>query len=219
MAGQIIILHGPSSSGKSKTAIAIQNSSEVPFWHISIDHLRDGGVLPSERLRRGDFSWSELREPFFDGFHASLAAYAEAGNNLIVEHIFDNPAWIDDLKSLLAPFDVFFVGLHCDVEILRQREKARGDRPIGSAEQDFNTVHSGRMYDLEVDGQKDVQTNARLILDRWRAGLRRSEFANSSNLTNRTGVHSGLAVVRQAKVVKNHATGVCDTRYCSNLVN
>ena len=180
MNGQIIILHGPSSSGKSTTAKAIQRLVEFPFWHISIDHLRDSGVLPTERIERQEFLWSDLRKPFFNGFHASLAAYAKAGNNLIVEHILDTPEWILELKNLLAPFDVLFVGLHCELDELKARELARGDRPVGSAEQDFHTVHSGRVYDIEVNGQGNAEENSHAILECWRSGRRQSEFAVSN---------------------------------------
>ncbi|MBD3664044.1 AAA family ATPase [Sulfitobacter sp. TSTF-M16] len=179
MHGHIIILNGPSSSGKSTTAAALQDLAAVPFWHISIDHLRDSGVLPNRRMDRGDFVWSDLRKPFFDGFHRSLEAYARAGNNLIIEHILDDPDWIDDLKRLLAPFDVVFVGLHCNVAELQRRERDRGDRPIGSAARDFHTVHEGRVYDIEIDGQKEAARNARLILDVWRSGNRTSEFSET----------------------------------------
>jgi chloramphenicol 3-O-phosphotransferase len=47
---QIIFLHGASSSGKSTIAKALQARIEKPFWHISIDHLSDAGVLPTERM-------------------------------------------------------------------------------------------------------------------------------------------------------------------------
>ncbi|KZK77943.1 Chloramphenicol 3-O phosphotransferase [Pseudovibrio sp. W64] len=177
MNGQIIILHGPSSSGKSTTAVALQNAIELPFWHISIDHLRDGGVLPTKRFKNGDFNWSNLRKAFFEGFHASLAAYAHAGNNLIVEHILDNPDWLPELKELFQPFDVYFVGLHCDLEALKQREIARGDRPIGSAEQDFHSVHVDRVYDLEIRNTASTEHNVTAILEGWRSGIRKSEFA------------------------------------------
>ncbi|NIZ10182.1 chloramphenicol phosphotransferase CPT family protein [Pseudooceanicola sp. HF7] len=179
MYGQIIILHGPSSSGKSTTAKAIQGLVELPFWHISIDHLRDSGVLPTDRIDRQEFLWSDLRKPFFAGFHASLAACAKAGNNLIVEHILDTPDWVPELKNLLAPFDVLFVGLHCELEELKAREFARGDRPFGSAKQDYHTIHAGRVYDIEVNGQANVEENAQAILEFWRSGLRQSEFTVS----------------------------------------
>lgn len=178
MYGQIIFLHGPSSSGKSTTAEALREIIELPFWRISIDHLRDAGVLPDARMKRGDFRWSDLRAPFFDGFHRSLAAYAGAGNNLIVEHILDTPGWADELKRLLAPYDVFFVGLHCDLDELQRREAIRGDRPIGSAEQDFLSVHNGRRYDLEIDSHREsASTNAQRILSGLRSTIRSSEFA------------------------------------------
>ncbi|EEA95430.1 chloramphenicol phosphotransferase CPT family protein [Pseudovibrio sp. JE062] len=177
MSAQIIFLHGPSSSGKSTTARSLQNAIELPFWHISIDHLRDGGVLPTKRIKNKDFIWSDMRTSFFDGFHASLAAYAHAGNNLIVEHILDNPDWVPELRELLQPFDVYFVGLHCDLETLKKRELARADRPIGSAEQDFHSVHTDRVYDLEISNAASTEHNVLAILEGWRSGIRKSEFA------------------------------------------
>ena len=180
MTGQIIILHGPSSSGKSTLAASLQNVIELPFWHISIDHLRDAGVLPTKRIESGEFAWSDMRKPFFEGFHTSLAAYAHAGNNLIVEHILDDPTWVVSLKSLLQPFDVYFVGLHCDLETLKQREAARGNRPIGSAAQDYHTVHVGRIYDIEVGNETSTKQAVSIILKGWRSGIRRSEFATAA---------------------------------------
>uniref|UniRef100_UPI000711262D phosphotransferase-like protein n=1 Tax=Pseudovibrio sp. POLY-S9 TaxID=1576596 RepID=UPI000711262D len=107
----------------------------------------------------------------------ALAAYAHAGNNLIVEHILDNPDWLPELKELFQPFDVYFVGLHCDLEALKQREIARGDRPIGSAEQDFHSVHVDRVYDLEIRNTASTEHNVTAILEGWRSGIRKSEFA------------------------------------------
>lgn len=80
----MIFLHGASSSGKSTIAKASQQALDTPFWHISIDHLRDAGVLPLTRVRSGEFDRATMREPFFDGYHRSLAAYLDGGNNLIV---------------------------------------------------------------------------------------------------------------------------------------
>lgn len=177
MTGQIIFLHGASSSGKSTIARALQSRIDRPFWHISIDHLRDSGVLPMARYRSGEFDWKASRQAFFDGFHRSLAAYAGAGNDLIVEHILDTAGWADDLQALLAPHDVFFVGVHCQPQTLARREKDRGDRAGGSALTDFQTIHVGRRYDLELDGEDDVDDNVLRLLDAWRGGRRISEFA------------------------------------------
>ncbi|KIC40796.1 chloramphenicol phosphotransferase [Ruegeria sp. ANG-R] len=175
---QIIFLHGASSSGKTTLARALQLKAEVPFWHISIDHLRDSGVLPMQRFQRGDFDWSAERARTFEGFHASLAAYANAGNNLIIEHILDTPGWIEALKQGLTDHDVLFVGVHCPIELLNQRETARGDRKPGSAARDQQTIHRGRVYDLQVHAPDGIEVNVDLILDAWRSGTRISEFAS-----------------------------------------
>lgn len=164
----IIFLHGASSSGKSTLARMLQDRIERPFWHISIDHLRDSGVLPLGRVKAGDFKWRDMRAAFFAGYHASLAAYAAAGNNLIIEHILDTQGWQGELAGLFQPFDVLFVALHCPVDELRRRELARGDRPVGSAEQDAMTIHEGRRYDLELQARDGVEENAARVMAAWR---------------------------------------------------
>ncbi|WP_172299820.1 AAA family ATPase [Pseudoruegeria sp. HB172150] len=175
----IIFLHGASSSGKSTIARALQATIEQPFWHISIDHLRDAGVLPTERFKSGEFRWRDARPAFFDGYHASLGAYADAGNNLILEHILDTEGWIDTLRALFAPHDVLFVAVHCALDMLIAREAERGDRPAGSAKQDFETIHVRRVYDLELQSEDGLERNVERILAAWRSGERRSEFAAS----------------------------------------
>jgi len=172
----IILLHGASSSGKSTLARALQDRLDAPFWHYSIDHLRDAGVLPSARLARGDFAWQELRPAFFDGFHRSVAAFADAGNNLILEHILDTPGWLEQLAGLLTRHELLFVGVHCPLDELSRRERDRGDRPVGSAAADFEAVHRGLRYDVEVNSERGLEDNVARVLAAWRAPHRRSTF-------------------------------------------
>lgn len=172
----VIFLHGASSSGKSTIAKALQARIEMPFWHISIDHLRDSGVLPMSRFRSGEFAWATAREAFFDGFHASLAAYANAGNNLILEHILDTEGWLAELCGLLALHDVLFVAVHCPLGVLVERERQRGDRPLGSAKRDFETIHADKLYDLELNTCDGVDTNVDRILVTWRSVQRSTSF-------------------------------------------
>lgn len=176
MTGRIIFLHGASSSGKSTIARRLQQRIEQPFFHYSIDHLRDSGVLPSARIAAGEFDWKAMRAPFFDGFHRSIAALASAGNNLILEHILETPGWREQLAELLARQDVFFVGVHASLAELIRREQARGDRRVGSAEVDFHSIHEGVRYDLELSGEADVEANVDRLLAAWRAERARSAF-------------------------------------------
>lgn len=168
MPGRIILLNGASSSGKSTLASRLQGALDDLFWHFSIDHLRS--VLPQERIRDGDFDWARHREAFFEGFHRTLPVLAAAGNDLIVEHIVETPAWRDRLAALLAGIDVFLVGVHCPLDELERREASRGDRGPGEARADWERdLHAFMRYDVEVSCVDDVEHSAQKILVAWRA--------------------------------------------------
>jgi chloramphenicol 3-O phosphotransferase len=174
--GKIILVNGASSSGKSTLCRALQATTEEPFWHYSIDHFRSSGVLPMQRIENGDFSWSEMRAAFFEGFHRSLPALAEAGNNLIVEHIVETKAWMSRLVRLLDTFDVFFVGLHCALAELERRELRRGDRRLGEARQDHSVVHTFCTYDIEINTIQHLETNANAVIKAWESRVPPSAF-------------------------------------------
>src|SRR5579871_539801 len=176
MSGKIILVNGASSSGKSTLCTALQAKLEEPFWHFSIDHLREAQVLPMQRIKSGDFLWSDMRPAFFEGFHRCLPALAGAGNNLIVEHIVETEDWMQRLVQLLAPFDVFFVGIHCPLPELERREKVRGDRRIGEARQDYEVTHTFGMYDIEVDSTEPLAQNVDRVISAWKARRRPSAF-------------------------------------------
>ena len=169
MSGKIILLNGASSSGKSTLARGLQHNLDGPFWHFSIDHLFAARVLPKTRIDAGEFPWSGLCRPFFDGFHRCLPALADAGNNLIVEHIIEDESWIPRLLRLLGSLDVFFVGVRCPLHELERRERERGDRRIGEAKSDYAITHTFALYDMEVDATLPADRNVDSIIAAWKA--------------------------------------------------
>jgi len=177
MSGKIILLNGASSSGKSTLANALQAQMAEPFWHISIDHLLAAGVLPQLRIDSGEFPWQQARPAFFDGFHRCIPALADAGNNLIVEHIVETEAWMRKLLNLLEHLDVFFVGVHCPLLELERRERARGDRRIGEARADFETAHTFVSYDFEVNTTVSVDSNVVELIAAWKSRTHPGSFA------------------------------------------
>jgi chloramphenicol 3-O phosphotransferase len=176
MPGRIIFVNGASSSGKTTLCRALQAKLDEPFWHYSIDHFRGAGVLPMKRIDSGEFPWAGMRAAFFEGFHRCLPALAEAGNNLMVEHIVESEAWMSRLVQLLETIDVFFVGLHCPLPELERRELRRGDRGVGEARQDHFVVHTFGTYDFEVDSTQPLAGNADAVLAAWRSRTRPSAF-------------------------------------------
>lgn len=170
--GRVILLNGASSSGKSSLATALQEALDEPFLHVSSDQFIAAGMVPARREESGPFNWwHELRPRFFAGFHRCLPALADAGNDLIVEHVIEFPAWRAELADLLAGLDVFLVGVHCDLDELDRRELARGNRTIGEGRAHLteNRIHTFGPYDLDVDTTAGV--NAELVesvLAGWR---------------------------------------------------
>ena len=165
--GKIILINGASSSGKSTLARQLQQTLAIPFWHFSFDHLRDSNALPMARVRSGEFGWSDMRPAVFDGFHRCLPVLAEAGNNLIVDHIIENEMWMSDLVNLLTGLDVFFVGVHCPLPELERRERERGNRRVGEARTDYQVVHGFAEYDLEIDSTQPCQISVNTLVDAW----------------------------------------------------
>lgn len=169
--GRIIFLHGPSSSGKSTLARAVQQQAVEPFLHLSIDTLRDGGAFPKTSAATA----RAMRPHVFSGLHNAVAAFAHAGNNVIFEHILDTQGWREELREVLTGIDVLCVGVYCALPILQAREQARGDRLVGSAETDFHKVHKDMRYDLDVNGEDPPAEQATRVLaalaDPARTGL------------------------------------------------
>ena len=174
--GKIILINGASSSGKSTLARQLQQTLPIPFWHFSFDHLRDSDALPMERVRSGEIDWSAMRPAVFDGFHRCLPVLAEAGNNLIVDHIIENEIWMSELVKLLAGLDVFFVGVHCPLPELERRERERGNRRIGEARTDYQVVHGFAEYDLEIDSMQPCQISVNTLVDAWESRQPPSAF-------------------------------------------
>ena len=166
--GRIIVINGPSSSGKTTLALALQKELDLPFIRFSFDLFLDHRAFPSEGIRSGRFSWEQMRPSVFRGIQQCLPALATAGNNVIFDHIIETRPWLADLISMIAGLDGFFVGLHCSLPELERREMGRGDRRPGEARLDFQTVHSITSYDLELDSEQPLEENVALLIQVWK---------------------------------------------------
>jgi chloramphenicol 3-O phosphotransferase len=152
---RVILLNGTSSAGKTSIAKALQQIMDAPYLHVPVDSFGAMAPGPEKLGESGSPRWQSVFSRLLSGFHHSLAALAAAGSNLIVDHVLiqgEEPEnWLTECLDLLAPFTVYFIGVHCPLEELRRRERARGDRGEGLAEYQLSRVHRHGVYDLEVD--------------------------------------------------------------------
>jgi chloramphenicol 3-O phosphotransferase len=156
---QVIMLNGGSSSGKTTIATYLQEMLPSPWLHLGVDTLLDAmpkSLLSSENgiafgsdgsVRPGPDFW-RLEAAWMRG----IAAMAHAGAHIIMDEAFLSGVdarnrW----QAALHDVSVLWVGVRCDPAMAAEREKARGDRIVGMATVQAQLVHTGMVYDVEVD--------------------------------------------------------------------
>ena len=170
--GNIILLNGTSSSGKTATAKALQEILEGYYVHTGIDHYLEripekfhvisDGKNPSEAdgimwvYPEGGTRLSELRLGpagfnLVKGMYHAVAALADEGNDLILDDVIFDPTALREAVNVLSAFNTLFVGVRCPLEVAKKREQDRGDRTLGLVEAHYDIVHSHGIYDLEID--------------------------------------------------------------------
>jgi chloramphenicol 3-O phosphotransferase len=148
--GQVVLLNGASSSGKSTIARQLLADFKTPWFHMGVGTF---GAMRAERQTH-ELHLDAIRQVLHRtraGFHRAVAGMALAGNDIVMDHILSEPCRLDDLLTVMTGLDVVFVGVHCSSNDLQHRETARGDRAIGTALNQAMRVHSHGDYDLEVD--------------------------------------------------------------------
>jgi len=173
--GTVIILNGPSGSGKSSIQREFQALMMPSLWiKLGIDNLFDKPFpdITSENMHHwqseNSMRWvtttkNEEQKPIVTlftgqqgekvayGMNSAIAAYAQAGCNSIVDYIAYKPAWLDDLRKKLKNKKVYWVKVYLPLDVLEERERARGTSPGGHARSHYDTVYGDMVYDFELD--------------------------------------------------------------------
>lgn len=183
--GLVVVLNGPSSVGKTSIVRVFQSLRAEPWLSIGLDNFFVG-VIPSKfylenkpehhKVMQGVASFDKDNKPVFtltlgeqgrrimQGMHRSIAAYARAGNNVIVDYIMYDPAWRKDFEETFQGVKVLWVGVKASLEVIEERERRRGTSPQGHARSHYDTVHRGLTYDLVLDTENQLpEASARAI--------------------------------------------------------
>ncbi len=178
--GMVIFLNGASSSGKSTIAGELQTALAEVFLYVSVDAFLN--QLPEASLSDQEY-FSRALPNLLAGFNASSAAIARAGSNIIVDHVLQEPSWVLPCVRTFEGIEVVFVGVHCPLDLLEEREKARGDRHIGLARYQYDRVHSHNTYDIEVDtSEMNVDECVSVIRKYVESGKRPAAFRTLSEM-------------------------------------
>lgn len=177
--GTVIVLNGPSGAGKSTIQREFQKLMLPHLWvKVGIDNLFDM-PLPDVTLEninqwqtKNPIRWTEMGvdpvgnpiitlfvgeegQKAVHGMNSAIAAYARNGCNAIVDYIAYDQKWIKDLQEKLADVKVYYVAVDIPLDVLEQREIARGTSPKGHARSHYATVYGDMKYDLRVNSHTD----------------------------------------------------------------
>lgn len=167
----VIFLNGASSCGKTSIVKALQSLLSEPYLHIGIDKFL--GMMPEktndwvgETVKAG-FYWQaakladqsiayrirsgEYGKKINQAYRQTTANLAQMGLKLIIDDVIDGNEELQLWKILLKPYKTIYVGVYCDENILKIREKARGNRKIGSAIEQQQRVHMNIEYDFKLN--------------------------------------------------------------------
>jgi len=175
----VFLVNGPSSAGKSTLCRALQAAIAEPYLVVGFDDFifmsAPRYYRGADTARQGEFdaftalgaelvttsppgappSVTARFGPVFRRILASMApavrALVDGGNAVIFDHVLHDEVMHQSCRSAFAGLDVLSVGVTCPVEILEQRERARGDRVLGRARGLAEVVHSFMSYDVTVD--------------------------------------------------------------------
>jgi chloramphenicol 3-O phosphotransferase len=148
--GQVLLLNGTSSSGKSSIAEQLLLVLDRPFFHMPVDAVN--AMRARQRtLELGPAERAAVLARTRAGFHRAVAGMAQAGNDVVADYVLSEQWRLLDCLTVLAGLDVVFIGVRCSPQELQRRERERGDRPPGQAAAQLRQVHSYGSYDIECD--------------------------------------------------------------------
>ncbi len=155
--GNIILINGTSSSGKTSIVHALQDNLPEPYLEAGIDKFIF--MMPERYLERP--LWDDILgladkagaagHSLVRGMHRAIRALALAGTNVIVDHVLVEEAWARDCVDCFADLPAYLIGIQCPLEVLEERERSRRNRTLGQAKVQYPVIHRYCCYDLEVD--------------------------------------------------------------------
>jgi len=156
-----IVLHGPTSAGKTSLAKALQDSASVPAFHVALDAF----VTMS---RRRDMHSAEEQEQAYhihcDNLRSTLARLADTPFEIIVDFVLRVEAELRDTLRVLARRPMYLIGVRAPLAVLEERERRREDRGAGMAREQIGHPAFDRDYDLVIDTSVHSPESAAVVV-------------------------------------------------------
>lgn len=162
--GKIIVLNGPSSSGKTTLSRNLQKIWKKPLYYLSYDSV-DWYIAPFGVTGR-DYGIDTVRD-FLAVMYESAAAICRSGRDVVIDNcLFDCESIFEMSREIMHDCPVTTVRVKLPIDELERREAERGDRAIGKArwQEEHITPKNDEDYDIVVDTSNDSMKCAEKIV-------------------------------------------------------
>lgn len=147
---RIILLNGPSSSGKSSLSRSLKTllkeEKNLDYQIVSIDDFMK--LRTDEKIYEDDVF--EISSDMCD----KTIEYLKDSDGVIIDHVITSERIFEQLLDRTNGYELLKVHVTCPLDELLKRESDRGNRCIGSAETSYQYLYPKDGYDLEVDTSK-----------------------------------------------------------------
>ena len=145
----IILLNGPSSSGKSSLSKALQRlfkSHNQIYEIVDIDDFMKIGT--DEKIYEDD-----VFEISMD-MNTATKEYLNTSDGVIVDHVITSERIYQQFLDMFKEYKVIKVHISCPIDVLLSREQARGNRNKGTANDSYTYLYPKKGYDITIDTSK-----------------------------------------------------------------
>ena len=167
-----IVLHGPTSAGKSTLARALQDSAPVPAFHVALDAFV---TMSRRRDMRSPQEQSQAYHVHCENLRSTLARLVDTEFEIIVDLVLRDETELRNTFRALSDRPMYLVGVRAPLAVLEERELRREDRTTGLAREQSTDPAFGRHYDLVIDTsvyspEDGAVAIRRFVLDHPRGG-------------------------------------------------
>jgi chloramphenicol 3-O phosphotransferase len=143
-----IVLHGPTSAGKSSLARALQELAPVPAFHVSLD------AFVTMSRRRDMRTPEEQRQAYHvhcENFRSTLARLVDTQFEIVVDLVLRDERELEETFRVLSARPLYVMGVQAPLHLLEERERQRHDRGAGMAREQTQSPAFAGDYDLVID--------------------------------------------------------------------
>jgi chloramphenicol 3-O phosphotransferase len=139
----------------------LQANASIPAFHISIDAF---ALMSNQVDMRSDAERDQALKLRCKNLQSTLRNVAASHFDIVLDLVLRDEDEFAACLSALSPRPVFVIGIWCPLDVLEERERARPDRGVGMAREQFGHPAYDREYAMKVDtSQVSPEAAARAI--------------------------------------------------------